>query len=327
MKKLVSNLFAFVLCITLALAPTAALSVPVAALGLGVQASSLQLVEKAYAASTPQYVFDEYNVLSDSDIAKFEAKAQEIAKEYRIGVYFVTIDSIGGSDAQGYAERYYKEHDLGVGSMKSGVMLLIAVESRDYRIVTYGDGHGSAEIGKAGGIDAITDDFIDSLSDDLVPKLSNSNWAGAAEIYYDETSEAIEYLFENGSPMKNSSKYHDSSDEEFDGIMGWIIKILGILGFPAIVAGGVVSGEKKAMKNAEEHWEANQYLDKRSLRLIKSNDQFINTSLVVLPLAQVEKDDDHGHHGGGDGRFGSGFGGFGHSSISSGGFGGGGGKF
>lgn len=325
MRKYLYNLFAFALCVALALAPSAALSVPVAAFGADTQTTSLQLVEKAYADTSPEFVLDDYNVLSDSDVAQFEARAQEIAQEYKIGMYFVTVDNIGGKNVRDFAIDYYKKNDLGVGSMSSGVMFLVAVESRDYVTITFGDGHGSAEVGKAGGVDAFTDDFIDDMESDIVPKLSNSNWAGAAEIFYDESSEAIEYLFENGSPMKNSSKYHNGSadDEEIDGFMGWIIKILGILGFPALVAGSVVSGEKKAMKNAEERYEANYYLDKNSLKLVKSHDQFINTTLAVLPLAQIE-DDDHDDGG----RFGGGFGGFGNSSIDIGGFGGSsGGKF
>ena len=326
MRKYLYNLFAIVMCITLALAPSAALSFPAAALGLGTQTTSLQLVEKAYADTSPEFILDEYNVLSDRDIANWEAQAQEIAQKYKIGMYFVTVDNIGGKNVREFAKDYYVEHDLGVGSMSSGIMFLVAVESRDYVTIPFGDGHGSAEIGKAGGVDAFTDDFIDAMESDIVPKLSNSNWAGAADVYYDEATEAIEYLFEHGSPMKNSSKYHNGGgdDEELDGIMGWIIKILGILGFPAVVAGSVVSGEKKAMKNAEERYEADDYLDVRSLRLIKSNDQFINTTLAVLPLAQVEHDDDHDDGG----RFGGGFGGFGHSLIDVGGFGGSsGGKF
>lgn len=304
MRKLFINVITIALCLSLALAPSAAFAAPAGA-----------------------YVQDNYGVLDATQASQLEAQAESVAAQYQIGMYYVTVDDIGTQSARNYAISYYQNNGLGVGSMRSGVMLLVAVESRDYITITYGDGGGSSQVGSAGAVDAFSDDRLDTIESDVVSYLRYSDWSGAAEAFFDDSEDTIAYLFANGEPMQNSSAYHNvgyssEEDDEFDGILGLIVRILGILGVPAIVAQGVVSGEKRAMRNAEQRHEANFYLDSSSLQLTKSNDQFINTTMAVVPLAQLAHDDHDG------GSFGGGFGGFGNSSVGGGGFGGGhGGKF
>ena len=292
----------------------------IAALALSL---SMAFAPLAYAAQAP-YVIDEYGVLSASEYQSLESKAEGMADDYNIGVYLLFVDDVGGQSAREYAKSYYKNNDLGVGSLKAGILFLIAVDSRDYVTVTYGDAGGKT-IPNAGGVDAFTDARIQNMEYDIIQYLKKNDWSGAAKMYYNDAEETLAYLAENGEPMNNYRlDYSDSTrneDDEGDTLLSRLLGVLAIIGIPAAAAGSTVTREKNAMKTAREAREASAYLQQGSLKLNVSNDQFVNTTLAVAPIPKHD-DDDSG------GAFGGGFGGFGGSSIDFGGFGGSdGGKF
>lgn len=298
MKKLFSILFAIALSISTAFAPL------------------------AFASQEP-YVRDEYGVLSTSDRSDLESQAEAMASKYNIGVYLLVVDDVGSQSARSYAKSYYKDNDLGVGQLKAGILFLIAVDSRDYVTITYGDAGGKT-IPDAGGVDAFTDARIQNMENDILKYLRNDDWTGAAKVYYQDAEETLAYLAANGEPMNNYRLNNSSSQEEdeSDGLFAKLLGILAAIGIPAGVAGAKVSGEKKAMKTAREASEASSYLQRGSLELSVSNDQFVNSTVVAAPIPKHDDDDDD------RGAFGGGFGGFGSSSIDFDGFGGSsGGKF
>ena len=285
---------------------------------------SMVFAPLAYATQAP-YVIDNSGVLSSSEYSSLESKDEDMAEDYNIGVYLLFVDDIGSDSARSYAKSYYKDNNLGVGSLKAGILFLIAVDSRDYVTVTYGDAGGKT-IPDAGGVDAFTDARIQNMEYDIIQHLKKNDWSGAAETYYDDAEETLAYLKENGEPMNNyrldNSGSSSSSESEGDSLFDKLIGFLAILGIPAFAAGTTVSSEKRAMKTAREAQEASNYLQRGSLKLNVSNDQFVNTTLTVAPIPQHDDDDDSG------GAFGGGFGGFGSSSIDFEGFGGSdGGKF
>ena len=298
MKKIISILFAIALSISTAFAPL------------------------AFASQEP-YVRDEYGVLSTSDRSDLESQAEAMASKYNIGVYLLVVDDVDSQSARSYAKSYYKDNDLGVGQLKAGILFLIAVDSRDYVTITYGDAGGKT-IPDAGGVDAFTDARIQNMENDILKYLRNDDWSGAAKAYYQDAEETLAYLAANGEPMNNYRLNNSSSSQEEDESDGLFAKLLGILaaiGIPAGVAGAKVSGEKRAMKTAREASEASSYLQRGSLELSVSNDQFVNSTVVAAPIPKHDDDDDKG-------AFGGGFGGFGSSSIDFDGFGGSsGGKF
>lgn len=292
----------------------------IAALAL---ALSMAFAPLAYAAQAP-YVIDQYGVLSSSEYKTLETKAEGMAEDYNIGVYLLFVDDVGSQKTRDYAKNYYTSNNLGVGSLKAGILFLIAVDSRDYVTVTYGDAGGKT-IPDAGGVDAFTDARIQNMEYDIIKHLKKNDWSGAAETYYDDAEETLEYLAKNGEPMNNYrldySSTSSNEEDESDTLLSRLLGVLAIIGIPAAAAGSTVSHEKSAMKTAREAQEASNYLQQGSLRLTRSDDQFVNTTLAVAPIPQHD-DDDSG------GAFGGGFGGFGSSSIDFDGFGGSdGGKF
>lgn len=273
------------------------------------EASSTSIVQTADAI-TGTYVIDEYGLFSESEYYELASDAQQMSEVYGIGTYLLVVDDIGSQSAREYAKNYYSQHNLGLGTEKSGILLLVAVDSRDYVFITYGRG-----------VNEFSDNRIDEMDDDVKSYLSKNEWMNAAHVYYLDCDESYAYYEENGEPINNGSRYASSSSSN-SGVdtvtLATCLIIVIIIAF--VIARAIVKGEIRSMRTAQLAHEAGNYLNNETFQLTKSEDQFITTTRTVTKHPKPE-------HGDG-GRFGGGLGGDGFSSIDFGGFGGsGGGKF
>lgn len=317
MKSLFTCLFALVLAASLSLMPSLALAATAssnAGEGIATSPSEVGSTSNPIVSDWQQtYVRDHYGLYDQSQVSSWNDKACELAAKYGVGCYFVVVGDLGNyNSARNYAINYYQRNSLGCGSRDSGIVFLMAVESRDYVTLTYG-----------GGVDAFTDVTIDKLETHMLKYLGDNKWTNAANSYYSDCESALVYLAANGKPENDhyASDYPNPEAHQFGPGDGLIIIAIALI-IAAIIARAIVAGEKRAMLTAVQKVEAGDYLDRSSLTLVESTDEFVNTTLVATPRIQESSD------GGGGGRFGGGFGGFGHSSIDSGGFGGShGGKF
>lgn len=240
-------------------------------------------------AETGTYVFDDQGVLSSSDFSALEAKGAEYAAQYNMGVYLLVTDTMGSSNPSSserneFARSYYNSHSLGVGSGKDGIIFVIAVKSRDYVTVKH--------IGSSN--DPFSDECVNALEDKVTEYLHDNDWAGGAKAYYDTAGEQLSYYAATGKQWTKPD------------LIGLILKILAAIGIPTAVAVSVISGEKNAMKTAREQTEASNYLDRDSLSLSVSNDEFVTTTLAVVPIPKKEE-----RGGGGFSDMGGGFSGSG----------------
>ena len=233
------------------------------------------------------YVIDAYGLLSDSQRASLEAQAKEYASKYNMGVYLLVVDDIGYKSATDYATAFYRAKNLGLGSGRDGILFLIAVDSRDYVTIAYGQGSYS-----------FSDDGIDEMEDAVVDELKGNHWTNACEEYYKHVGEQLAYYKENGKAYVPKSPFD------------FVLKLLAILGIPGLVAGSVVGSEKRGMKTAREQFAADNYVDNDSLRLTVSSDTFVNTTLAVTDKPDHDDDRDSGWGGGGGSWGGGGGGGF-----------------
>ena len=248
------------------------------------------------------YVTDAYGLFSDEQRTALEAKATQLAEKYNMGVYLLVVDKMNGLDNPTSAQRtnfatsFYRANDLGLGSGKDGIMLVLAVKSRDYVTIAYGQGSYS-----------FSDEGIAAMEEAVKDELRSDNWVDGAEAYYGKIGEQLEYYSVKGEPWTEPDP------------LSAILKILAIFGIPAGAAFSKVNGEKSAMKTAREQTGATNYLDAGSFELTHSDDQFVDTSLVVTPKPKEEESSG----GGGGGFGGGGWGGGGGGGFSS----SGGGKF
>ena len=238
------------------------------------------------------YVTDDYGLFSAEQRASLEAMATKLAQDYNMGVYLLVVDNMGARDTTSaqrtnFATSFYRANNLGLGSGKDGIMLVMAPGSREYVTIAYGQGSYS-----------FSDEGIASMEDDVTSYLHNDNWYNGAEAYYSAISDQLEYYSVNGKPWTAPDP------------LSLLLKILAALGIPAAVAFGTVNSEKSAMKTAQERHEASSYLRRDSFRLTNSRDEFVNTTVTSTPIPKHESKGGGGSSFGGGGWGGGGGGGF-----------------
>lgn len=241
------------------------------------------------------FVQDYYGLFSESEWDSLETRAADLSAVCNCGVYLLTVDDIDGMNVRDYAKAYYRQYGVGLGASKSGILFLIAVDSRDYVTITYGDA-----------TTIFTDYQIERLEDAIVDEISEDRWVDGATAYLDCAEEAIAFYVENGEPL-------DSHNAPRNIPLMVIVAIVAGLVIAGLIAGGLTYGPYRAMRTAREATEAFDYVDDdRPLQLTSERDSYRTTTVVAVPL---HKNDDDGPGGGG-------------SFIDSGGFGGSsGGKF
>ena len=141
------------------------------------------------------YVFDEYGLFTSSEYDELESTAENLAKQYNMGVYFLTTGTMNGNynptpdERTRYATGYYVDHSLGLGPGKDGIMFVVAADSRDYVTIAYGQGSYS-----------FSDSGIASMEDDVTSYLGDNDWFGAAQAYYNDIGDQLAYYAQKGTP-------------------------------------------------------------------------------------------------------------------------------
>lgn len=239
------------------------------------------------------YVLDDYGLYDSSTRQELEQSASQLASTYGVAPYLVVVDNIGSQTVRSFAESYWLDHELGIGSDASGIMFLIAVDSRDYVTITHG-----------AGIYAFTDYGIEQLEDAVVSYLGDDEWEDAAECYYEQCSSILAFCADKGEPFDS---HNDPAARVVALGMAFAIALLLALAVAFIVR-RILKGQLKSVAAGSS---AAGFLA-GSVVLTAQQDVFTGSHVSVVPLP---KNDDNG-------------GGLGGSTVSASGFGGSaGGKF
>ena len=134
-------------------------------------------------------VWDEADLLTDTEEAQLSEKLVEIGNLYDAEIVIMTLESSGGWDIDELVNSVYDTMEFGYGENRDGILLLICMDIREYRILSNGF---------AG--TAITGSDINYIGDAMVPDLSAGNYATAFDIFADE---CVYYLdgYINGYPF------------------------------------------------------------------------------------------------------------------------------
>ena len=245
------------------------------------------------ALAKDSYVLDDYGLYDSSTRQELEQSASQLASTYGVAPYLVVVDDIGSQTVRSFAESYWLDHELGIGSDASGIMFLIAVDSRDYVTITHGTG-----------IYAFTDYGIEQLEDAVVSYLGDDEWEDAAECYYEQCSSILAFCADKGEPFDS---HNDPAARAVALGMALAIALLLALAVAFIVR-RILKGQLKSVAAGSS---AASFLA-GSVVLTAQQDVFTGSHVSVVPLP---KNDDNG-------------GGLGGSTVSASGFGGSaGGKF
>lgn len=249
-------------------------------------------------ADNTEYVRDEYGLLTQSEVEELNAYAAEVADKYNCGVYVRVFNDMGSySSIEYFAESVYKEEDLGLGTEKTGVMLILSMSGRDYDIVAYGD---NAHF-------AFTDYAKSQMADAVVSDMSNGDFYSAFKTFIDIADEDLEALA-NGEPVDTwipDEQYEPDPEAQAAAKRSMRYGITGISA--PIISLLTCLGMKSKNKTAHIAHEANQYIPKNGIRLTANHDHFLYRNQTIQ---HINRDRDSGDGGGH----------FGGTTVNSGGF-------
>lgn len=253
-------------------------------------------------AENRAFVADEAGLLSSGEVTLLEERAKELSNTYGIHAVILTVDSLGGSRAQDYADDYYDAAGYG----NDGVLFLLAMAEREWYIST------------AGSLTyALTDYGIQQVGESVAFYLGEGLWYEAFRQFLDALPPYLDAL-ENGNPIDgyadySGSYYHGDQDEilyyeeEFE--PSFLISLLcGI-----VTAGVVVLIMRLAMNTKRARRCASEYIQDGSWKLTQHRDMFLYSNVTKVRKQDPPKNTGGGSsvhrssggrsHGGGGGKF------------------------
>ena len=201
-------------------------------------------------ADTPEgdkefQVFDEADLLNDSEELDLEEKLADLSSKYGAQIVVCTIESMDGGDIDEFLEYIYDYMEFGYGENRDGVLVLVCMDPREYRILS----NGFAGV-------AIDSGDIDTIGDAIVSDLSDGDYAAA----FDEFAEQCDYYLDghiNGFPFNFGKNL-------------LICLVIGIIA--GVVVAFVLKGQLKTVRKQNQ---ANVYVKPGSMQVTVRNDFFL----------------------------------------------------
>ncbi|MBQ5356632.1 MAG: TPM domain-containing protein [Oscillospiraceae bacterium] len=201
-------------------------------------------------AEEQRFVFDEANILTYDEIEELNAKAKEITETYGCEVYAITFPGLDGNEAWELNEMLYAELKEYYGAGEDVVILMLAMEERQYDIMARGFGNT-----------AFTDYGKDVMSEKFLDDFANDDWYWG---FYDYMATCDEFL----AMAVSGEPFDVDSDEGGSGLFGIIIAIV----ISCLIAFAVCSILRAQMKTARIATEAHDY--QKELNLTNQYDRF-----------------------------------------------------
>ena len=248
------------------------------------------------------YIADDAGLLYQKEVSSLEEKAEELSFLYGIDAVILTVDSLGGSRAQDYADDYYDQSGYG----DNGVLFLLAMEEREWYISTCGKM-----------IYALTDYGIQQVGEEMLPFLSEGRWYEAFDLFLDSLPDYLD-AYESGAPIDGQADYsgdyyHGDQEEivyyeeEFTPYFPFSL-LCGI-----VIAGIVVLIMRFSMNTKRSQHSASAYMADGSWNLTQRQDIFLYSNVTKTRKQDPPKNSGSGssvhrassgrRHGGGGGKF------------------------
>ena len=223
----------------------AALFLLIAALTLPAQASEYTFVD------------DGADLLTAEQELRLEETAQEIAEQYGCGVHIVTLwdYSAYGSTVRSAAEKYYTNHNCGVGSDADGVLLMLSMAERDYALIAHG------KLGNS----AFTDYGKEVLSEEFLDDFRYDDWFYGFSDYLSASADFL-YLAAKGEPVDVGRG------------SGTGLTLVMVLLIPALIASIACGIMAASMKTANRKTHADDY--RKDIRITGRHDRFLTRTVV-----------------------------------------------
>ena len=197
------------------------------------------------AKENEEFLYDEADLLTDEQETALTEKLEDISHGCDAQIVIATMASMDGGDIDSFVDYLYDSMGFGYGENHDGVLLLVCMDPREYRILS--NGYAGVAIGP---------DQIDTLCDIVEFYLSDGKYATAFDLFANECEEFLEYYLE-GSPFK----------------VGKNLMISLVIGLIAgLITAFVMKGKLKSVRKQDS---ARTYVKPGSMRLTYSRDIFL----------------------------------------------------
>lgn len=250
-------------------------------------------------------IVDDAELLEDAEEAAILSALDAESEENQFDFVIYTTDSVGGMNIEDYADDYFDYNGFGYGENGDGVILVVAMDTREYYISTCGRG-----------IELFPEEAIDYCEDAFLSWLSSGDYYFA----FDAFVNAAVYVAENGiDSVYNGSDPVVDFDYNFEyGNDGYYydefsmtekIAVSLIVGFIIAVIVGATQAAK--LKSVRSQRSAVNYVKENSFRLTQQSDRFLYRNVTKVRKPKQTSSSGGGmrtgssgrSHGGGGGRF------------------------
>ena len=226
----------------------------------------ISLAVCAFAADNTGFVYDDAGLLTESETAALTQKLAEVSRQYEAQIIVHTVSSVPYGDVDRYLEDWYDSNLFGYGADRDGVLLLLCMDTRDYRILSNG---------YAGY--AITSRTIDAIGETIVSDLSDGEYYDAFKAFADECAYYLDGYI-NGFP--------------FDfGKNAIICLIIGSV--ISLIVSSVLKGQLKSVRQQDS---AGNYVRSGSMNVTVHNDFFLYRT-----VSRIKKESHSSRSSGGGG--------------------------
>lgn len=229
-RKILSVLLALALCLSMVISISAT----------DVDTSGLTI------SNAQEYLlFDSADLLTDQEEAELTNILLDVSHKHQAQIIISTISSLEEGNIDRFVENLFDSMGYGYGENRDGVLLLVCMDPREYRILSNGFA------GKA-----IESNEIDAIGSAVATGLSGGNYVDAFETYADLCDYYLDgYL--NGFPFKFGKNFVISL------LIGMVI---------GVVIALILKGQLKSVRKQNQ---AHVYVKPGSMHLTTSRDFFL----------------------------------------------------
>ena len=249
-------------------------------------------ISSAPAGSFPRLV-DNADLLDDEEEALLLGKLDEVSERQQFDVVIVTASTIDGKSPMAYADDFFDYNGYGKGADRSGALLLVSMEDRDWWISTRGYG-----------ITALTDFGIEKIGDDIIRDgLSDGDYYDAFVTFVKDCDSYVTQA-KNGTPVDRNTYKEPFPFVKRIGASA----VIGLI--VSLIVGSALKGKMTSVKAAKT---AASYTRPGSFYLRDQSDVFLYNNVTRTAKPQETRSGGGGSsthtsssgasHGGGGGKF------------------------
>lgn len=227
------------------------------------------LFSSSFAQSVPRVV-DTVNLFTDEEKSELISACRQIENQYGIGVYLVAVDEPLTTNIENYAEQIYIINNFGYGENKTGIMLILDFDERDYDILCHGSMAHTV----------FTDNVKSRIADSFLSYLKSGDYYGG---YADFLGSVTNYLSAYNEKIERRAQKHagriDTETLVYAIILGFVSGLI-----IALISCLVMKAQMKSVKIAKR---ADNYILRKQVKITESHDMFTHNTTVVHDIPQA----------------------------------------